>query len=145
MAAELTRLTHKIAIQLHLVAESCTICSSRSRLPVRELLDAPSYILRFWAISKYCLGDFEFTIMLIISRDITLEWGLALWAYERSHIWVVNVPGSNLGNESSYPDWFSCFPWAHPGSCWTLLMLNISNSYTQFWTERVCYLTCCRN
>jgi hypothetical protein len=28
MAAKLTRLTHKIAIQLHLVAESCTICSS---------------------------------------------------------------------------------------------------------------------
>jgi hypothetical protein len=27
--------THKIAIQLHLVAESCTICSSRSRRPVR--------------------------------------------------------------------------------------------------------------
>jgi len=28
MAAKLTRLTHKIAIQLHLVAESPTICSS---------------------------------------------------------------------------------------------------------------------
>jgi len=27
MAAKLTRLTHKIAIQLHLVTESCTICS----------------------------------------------------------------------------------------------------------------------
>jgi hypothetical protein len=30
MAANITILTHKIAIQLHLVAESCTICSSRS-------------------------------------------------------------------------------------------------------------------
>jgi hypothetical protein len=30
MMTKLTRLTHKIAIQLHLVAESCTICSSRS-------------------------------------------------------------------------------------------------------------------
>jgi hypothetical protein len=37
MAAKLTRLTHKIAIQLHLVAESCTICSSRSRWQVRKL------------------------------------------------------------------------------------------------------------
>jgi hypothetical protein len=27
MAAKLTKLTHKIAIELHLVAESCTICS----------------------------------------------------------------------------------------------------------------------
>jgi hypothetical protein len=44
MAAKLTRLTHKIAIQLHLVVESCTICSSRSRPPVRKLLDTPSYV-----------------------------------------------------------------------------------------------------
>jgi hypothetical protein len=44
MAAKLTRLTHKIAIQLHLVAESCTICSSFSRRPVRKLLDTRSYI-----------------------------------------------------------------------------------------------------
>jgi hypothetical protein len=44
MATELTRLTHKITIQLYLVAESCTICSSRSKRPVRELLNAPSYI-----------------------------------------------------------------------------------------------------
>jgi hypothetical protein len=43
MAAKLTRLTHRIAIQLHLGVESCTICSSRSRLPVRKLLDTPSY------------------------------------------------------------------------------------------------------
>jgi hypothetical protein len=37
MAAKLTRLTHKMAMQLHLVAESCTVCSSRSRRPVRKL------------------------------------------------------------------------------------------------------------
>jgi hypothetical protein len=43
MAAKLIRLTHKIAIQLHLVAKSCTICSSHSRWPVRKLLDTPSY------------------------------------------------------------------------------------------------------
>jgi len=42
MAAKLTRLTHKIAIQLHLVAESCTICSFHSRQPVQKLLDLPS-------------------------------------------------------------------------------------------------------
>jgi len=45
MAAKLTRLTHKILIQLHLVAESCTICSSRSRRPVRKLMDTLSYII----------------------------------------------------------------------------------------------------
>jgi hypothetical protein len=44
MATKLTRLTKKIAIQLHLVAESCTICSSCSRRPIRKLLDTPSYV-----------------------------------------------------------------------------------------------------
>jgi hypothetical protein len=44
MAAKLTRLTHKIATQLHLVVQSSTICSSRSRRTVRKLLDALSYV-----------------------------------------------------------------------------------------------------
>jgi len=39
MVAKLSRLTHRIAIQLRLVAESCITCSSRSRRPVRKLLD----------------------------------------------------------------------------------------------------------
>jgi hypothetical protein len=52
MAANLTRLTHKIVIQLHLVAESCTICSSRSRQPVRKLLDTPPYIIVHKRASK---------------------------------------------------------------------------------------------
>jgi len=43
MAVKLTRLTHKIAIRLYLMAESCTICSSPSRPPGRKLLDIPSY------------------------------------------------------------------------------------------------------
>jgi hypothetical protein len=38
-------LTHKIAIQLHLVAESFTICSSRASRRVRKLLDTPSYLV----------------------------------------------------------------------------------------------------
>jgi hypothetical protein len=53
MVAKLTRLTHKIAIQLHLVAESCTICSSRSRRPVLELLDTPSYVKAQWTASVF--------------------------------------------------------------------------------------------
>jgi hypothetical protein len=44
MASKLTRLTHKIAIKLHVVAESCTICSYRTRRPVRKLLDTHSYL-----------------------------------------------------------------------------------------------------
>jgi hypothetical protein len=37
--AKLTRLTHKIVIQLHLVAKSGTICSSCSRQPIQKLLE----------------------------------------------------------------------------------------------------------
>jgi hypothetical protein len=44
MTAKLTRLTYKIAIKLHLLAQSCTICSSRSMRPVRKLLHTLSYI-----------------------------------------------------------------------------------------------------
>jgi hypothetical protein len=44
MAEKLTRLTHRIAIQMHIVAVSCIICSSRARLPVRKLMDTSSYV-----------------------------------------------------------------------------------------------------
>jgi len=44
MATKLARLTHKIALQLHLVAESSTIWSSRPRRPVLKFLDTPSYV-----------------------------------------------------------------------------------------------------
>jgi hypothetical protein len=60
MAAKLTRLTYKIAIQLHLVAESCIICSSRSRRSVRKLLDTPSYI------GNYFEGHFREPIGAVI-------------------------------------------------------------------------------
>jgi len=46
MVAILKRLTHKMVIQLHLVAEGCIICSSCSRQPVGELLDTT--IWRLW-------------------------------------------------------------------------------------------------
>jgi len=54
MAVKRTRMTHKIAIQLHLMAERCTIWSSRYRRPFRKLLDTPSY-LYYWAISAILL------------------------------------------------------------------------------------------
>jgi len=43
MVAKLTRLTHKVAMQLHLVVESCSICSSHSRQSVWKLMGTPSY------------------------------------------------------------------------------------------------------
>jgi hypothetical protein len=59
--------THKIAIQLHLVTESSTICSSRFKRPVRKLLDTPfpralGYGLDDrWFESRQTLGIFLFT------------------------------------------------------------------------------------
>jgi hypothetical protein len=86
MAAKLTRMTHKIAIQLHLVAQSCTSCSSCSRRPVRKLLDTPSYVLELsWrlttmksprAISCFRLlyeTDVSRTISVIIVRDLICQ------------------------------------------------------------------------
>jgi hypothetical protein len=74
MAAKLTRLTHKIAIQLHLVAESCTICSSRSRWPVRKLFYAPLYSVLLTLISYYCVFLLCICKVLRYGVDGTAGW-----------------------------------------------------------------------
>jgi hypothetical protein len=69
MATKLTRLTYEIAIQLHLVAEGCTIYSSRCRRPVRKLLDTPSYFHSWfgaWLSSA--------TKLHLSCRSQSLEW-----------------------------------------------------------------------
>jgi hypothetical protein len=43
MAANLTRLNHKISIQVQVVAVSCSVCNSSTRRPVRKRLGTPSY------------------------------------------------------------------------------------------------------
>jgi WD40 repeat protein len=61
MEAKLTRLTHKIVIQLHLVAESCTICISHSRRPVWKLLDTPLHISLFSLFTLSFINHFNFS------------------------------------------------------------------------------------
>jgi hypothetical protein len=73
MAAKLTRLTHKIAIQLHLVAESSTICSSRSRRPVRKLLVTPSHIPLKSVIQRALTGKNHWHICRVVF------WILSRW------------------------------------------------------------------
>jgi len=69
MAAKFTRLTHKIAVQLHLVAESCIICSSRSRRPVRRLLD--TYV-RTYTRARPCACIHTYSLLLLRRRkDVT--------------------------------------------------------------------------
>jgi hypothetical protein len=69
MAAKLTRLTQKIAIQLQLEAKIYTIFGSRSRRPVWKRLDTPSSIVKHAVVpfrlgnppssSKYILGIYD--------------------------------------------------------------------------------------
>jgi hypothetical protein len=58
MAANLTIFTHKIAIQLHLLAEICTICCSSSKRPVRKPLDTHSYTIHFWLAALTTFGRY---------------------------------------------------------------------------------------
>jgi hypothetical protein len=57
VVAKVTRLAHKIVIQLHLVAESCTIFSSCSRQPVQKLLNTPLYmgVKSIWSTPTICI------------------------------------------------------------------------------------------
>jgi hypothetical protein len=70
-AAKLTILTHKTAIQLHLVAESCTICCSRSRRPVRKLLVTPLYFDKV-----VVLGEVNNVFIYVKSIPLTALWTL---------------------------------------------------------------------
>jgi hypothetical protein len=70
MAAKLTRLIHKIPIQVYLVAESCTICSCRSRRPVRKLLDTSSCLIQYSNSMEQSFLRSE----LSLSQGISLLW-----------------------------------------------------------------------
>jgi len=59
MVAKLTRLTHKIAIQLYLVPESCTTSSSCSRQPAQKLLDTPLYSFTFSVLKSQNNGIYN--------------------------------------------------------------------------------------
>jgi len=61
MVTKLTRLTQKIAIQLRLMAENCTVYSSRSRRPVRKLLNKRSYFQKFNPIYRTFVGPQKFS------------------------------------------------------------------------------------
>jgi hypothetical protein len=84
MAAKLTRLTHKIAIQLHLVAESCNISSSRSRRPVRKILDVcfTTFIIiyrnfkRFWETFSLVL---QLKLWRVFEVFTAVKFQIVLW------------------------------------------------------------------
>jgi hypothetical protein len=79
MAPKLTRLTHEIAIQRRLVAESYIICSSLSRRPVRKLLDTPSYVFMFWVEILFVHSLHELLELCNTMRDLKFS---RRWRYE---------------------------------------------------------------
>jgi len=88
MVAKLTRLTQKIAIQLHPVAESYTICSFRSRRTVRKLFDTPSY-------TYYVIWDDTVRFILVTSSFKVQKKNL-----KRDHI--VSNSSSNITHPRGY-------------------------------------------
>jgi hypothetical protein len=75
MVAKLTRLAHKIAVQLHLVTESCTICSCLSRRPVRKLLDTFSYVIFY---SCLCRRDRYLACFVVYVLEIFIQTSCAI-------------------------------------------------------------------
>jgi hypothetical protein len=70
MVAKLTKLSHKIVIQLHLVAKSCTICSFCSRWQVWKLVDTPPHIM--------------------LNELGTCSWTLSIYWFRRQQLWPVS-------------------------------------------------------
>jgi hypothetical protein len=87
MAAKLTRLIHKIAIQLYLITEICTICNSRSRRPVRKLLDTASYIHETEVEPE--TYDAEVTIALNVTSSIRYRCCILLLQGNYSHAFLL--------------------------------------------------------
>jgi hypothetical protein len=96
MAAKLTRLTHNIAIQLHLLAESCAICSSRSRRPVRKLLETPSYEhkrLVEWT-KHFTIPNWRKTQNSLLFVEVSLY----IYIYTQLINWLINTALDNRVN-----------------------------------------------
>jgi hypothetical protein len=102
MATKLTRLTHKIAIQLHLMTEICTIWCSRSRRPVRKLLDTPSYSYTLYRYPSNCME--ESPSCEANSRSADQETSRLLWSPKRHYRFQKNCVQNGSGaHPASYP------------------------------------------
>jgi hypothetical protein len=109
MAAKLTGLTHKIGIQLHLVAESCANCSCRSRRPVRKLLDTP-YLLPFVCMWSVC-GSVSIGTELKAARP-----GFVSWQWEGK--FFSSSPRPDRPTTQPPMQWVPRI--LSPGECWHL-------------------------
>jgi hypothetical protein len=106
MAVKFTRLTHKIAIQLHLVAENFTICSSHSRRPVRKRLGTPSDISFNWAPRYEDLRGNRGIAPCILKLSIRWRWIVSFTV--RPHYSQGNTPSTRC---------IGCGPQSRSGLC----------------------------
>jgi hypothetical protein len=81
MAAKLTRLAHKIETQLHLMAESWTIRSSRSRWPSGNVWIHPRksnlscVLVNFYGLDDRGFGSREELDFFLLSTESRPAWG----------------------------------------------------------------------
>jgi hypothetical protein len=103
MASKLSRLTYKIAIQLHIVAESCTICGSRSRWWDRKLLDTPSYFLSVCLdICKSTIYYVPVCVLALLSNLFLTPFEWLIWYNRSRNSSVVGCGLGDRGFESRY-------------------------------------------
>jgi hypothetical protein len=126
MAAKLSRLTQKIEIQLHLVAESCIFCSSCFRRPVRKLLVTPLYFrfpVRFlsWCLVKrrdnftfttdrtypYFTSNRTFVSYRTLVRDVKYNSHMILLEFFFDAAYILRIKARNL--YSSVPNIFTYY------------------------------------
>jgi len=67
-----------MAIQLHLVAESSTVCSSRSRRPVRKLLVTLLYTTSPKCVHSFTFLDWTFVCISHLSHIIYVSNGTVI-------------------------------------------------------------------
>jgi hypothetical protein len=126
MESKLTRLTHKIAIQLHLVAEGYTICSSRSRRPVRKLLDTPSY-------SHF---HSPFTLSLL-GQNIRFVYQMELWTPLTVYVKIQKMAVTEL-----IPYWLLCETSIDTSSWYRILLPENRSGHLSDWSRQSRMLRC---
>jgi hypothetical protein len=109
--AKLTRLTHKISIQLHLVAENFTICSSCSKRPVQKLLDG-KVAIQLSLPGKMGAG---MNVVEVVKEIIQL-----FWSMRSDHECIINVMEPASGHVS------------HPTGC----MYQYTHTHTHTHTQK---------
>jgi len=78
MATAHPRMTHKVAIQLHLVTDGYIVCSSRSRRPVPKILDMSNNCILVFINCYPVFG---------LYKTVSICWNFSRTTWARVHEW----------------------------------------------------------